>query len=54
MIDAKKLADALDCFWNAAIGQAHDKQDSTAFAVVACIAEGVQAIANRLRETSDD
>lgn len=43
-------ADALAFFWNAAIGAAHEKNDSTAFAVVCCIAEGVQAVANRLSE----
>lgn len=49
-MDPEILADALDCFWNAAIGAAHEKQDSTVFAVVGCIAEGVQAVSNRLRE----
>ncbi|MER9524045.1 hypothetical protein NKI96_10715 [Mesorhizobium sp. M0292] len=45
-----KLADAFACFWNAAIGDAHNRQDSTAFAVVGSMAEGFAAIERRLRE----
>jgi hypothetical protein len=44
------LRDALDCFWNAAIGEAHHKQDSTAFAVASIMASGIQAISNSLKE----
>lgn len=44
------LAEALSCFWNAAIGSAHERQDSTAFAVVGSVAEGVAAVERRLRE----
>lgn len=44
------LADAFSCFWNAAIGDAHQRQDSTAFAVIASMAEGFAAVERRLRE----
>ncbi|QSY98590.1 hypothetical protein J2J97_32315 (plasmid) [Rhizobium bangladeshense] len=44
------LRDALDCFWNAALGEAHRRQDSTAFSVASVMAEGIQAIANSLKE----
>ena len=47
-----QLADALDYFWNAAIGEAHNKQDNTGFAVISCIAEGLRAISMRLQELS--
>lgn len=39
------LADALSCFWNAALGA--QRQDQT---VVGCIVEGIQAVAWRLEE----
>ena len=44
------LADALDCFWNAALGAAIDTQDSTATATAGALAQGFAAIARRLRE----
>lgn len=44
------LADALECFWNAALNNAHNEQDRTALATVGSMAEGFAAIANRLRE----
>jgi len=44
------LANALDCFWNASIGAAHNAQDSTSFSVIGCMAEGISSIARRLRE----
>ncbi len=44
------LAEALSCFWNAAIGDAHNRQDSTAFAVIGAMAEGIAAVERRLRE----
>lgn len=44
-------ADAIDCFWNAAIGAAHHKDDYKVTAVVSCIAEGIHAIAQHLRES---
>lgn len=46
------LAEALSCFWNAAIGEAHNRQDSTAFAVASIMAEGFAAIERRLHELS--
>ncbi|RWF33748.1 hypothetical protein [Mesorhizobium sp.] len=45
-----KLADAFGCFWNAAIGDAHQRQDPTAFAVIGSMAEGFAAVERRLRE----
>lgn len=39
------LADALSCFWNAALGA--QQQDQTP---VSCIVEGIQAVAWRLEE----
>lgn len=50
----EQLAEAFECFWNAAIGEAHNQQDSTALAVSACMATGFAAIANRLREFGAD
>lgn len=49
-LTAADLADAFGCFWNAAIGDAHTKQDSTAFAVIGSMAEGFAAIERRLHE----
>lgn len=48
-LTATQLADALDAFWNAAIGAAHNKQDTTTGMIMGCMAEGVQAVANELR-----
>ncbi|TIT80128.1 MAG: hypothetical protein E5W57_04145 [Mesorhizobium sp.] len=45
-----KLADSFSCFWNAAIGDAHQRQDPTAFAVIGSMAEGFAAVERRLRE----
>lgn len=59
-IDLRKLegtllidfADALDCFWNAAISEAHNRQ---AGIDTACImAAGMNAVARRLREIGED
>jgi len=47
------LPDALDCFWNAALRVAHDRQNDTVFGVVSAIVEGVQAVSNRLRELDE-
>lgn len=44
-LTAEVLADALDCFWNAALGEFRDNSNP-----VACVAVGIQAVANRLRE----
>lgn len=43
------LADALDCFWNAALGGQRD-----GFTDVGCMAEGFAAIATRLKEFADE
>lgn len=39
------LAEALSCFWNAALGARHNALDP-----VGCMAEGIQAVALRLQE----
>lgn len=44
------LVDALGCFWNAAIGEAHNRQSSVAMDCAAVMAEGVAAVACRLDE----
>jgi len=49
-LNADEIADALDCFWNAGIGEAHNQQDSTAMATVSAIAVGLAAISTRLKE----
>jgi len=46
----KTLADALGCFWNAAMGAAHARQDFTATSVATVMVEGVAAVAARLEE----
>lgn len=50
-LTASQLADAFGCFWNAAIGESHRQQGGITTATI--MAEGIQAIANRLREISD-
>lgn len=45
-----QLADALNCFWNAAIGDAHNRQSSTAMDAASVMAEGLAAVAARLNE----
>ncbi|MER8967687.1 hypothetical protein NKI25_18530 [Mesorhizobium sp. M0808] len=52
-LTAEMLADALGCFWNAAIGDARDKQDSRVLAVASSMAEGFAAIESRLREQAE-
>lgn len=47
------VADALECFWNAAVGSARNSQDATALAVAGSLAEGFAAMASRLRESAD-
>lgn len=46
------LADAIEYFWNAAIGAAHRQQEGFAFAAI--MSEGMSAIATRLREIAKD
>ena len=48
MLTPEALADALECFWNAALGSQHLGNTP-----VACIAVGFQAVAARLREVSN-
>lgn len=43
-------ADAYECFWNAAIGAAHESQDSTAMQIAGALSQGYAAVAARLRE----
>lgn len=45
MITHHHLAEALDCFWNAAVGPERDGQQPAA-----CVAQGLAAVATRLRE----
>ena len=44
-LTAEVMADALDHFWNAAISESHHNSNP-----VGCMAVGIQAVANRLRE----
>lgn len=47
-LTAADLADALGCFWNAALGEATRQQEGHAFASI--MAEGFRAVAARLEE----
>lgn len=47
-IPASIVADALGCFWNAALSATHDYQDATANAVMSGMVQGVAAVAERL------
>lgn len=49
-LTAEDLAEALECFWNAAIGEAHQQQEGMATASM--MATGLSAVALRLRELS--
>lgn len=49
-LTASQLADALGCFWNAAIGSAHETQNSSAFAMASVMAQGFAAVQARLNE----
>jgi hypothetical protein len=46
------LADALECFWNAALDVTHPYQDATANAVMGGMVQGFAAMAKRLRESA--
>jgi hypothetical protein len=48
LLTAGDLADALGCFWNAAIGEAHTQQEGMPFAAI--MAGGVAAVQTRLQE----
>lgn len=47
-LTAAQLADAIGCFWNAAIGEAKIRPEGVAFACI--MAEGMAAIQTRLEE----
>ena len=47
-LTAGDLADALGCFWNAALGAARHQQEGHAFAAILC--EGIAAVQQRLAE----
>lgn len=49
-LTAVQLADALGCFWNAAISAAVDRQSATAMDVASVMALGLAAVAERLSE----
>lgn len=49
VVTPSALADALECFWNAALGEARN-HDGATMANAAVMAEGMNAIARRLRE----
>jgi hypothetical protein len=48
-LTAAILADALDCFWNAAIGEAHNRT-AAAMDVAAVTAEGLAAVSRHLKQ----
>lgn len=50
-LTAGQLADALGCFWNAALQAAHDRQEGHTFAPI--MVEGVSAVQNRLTEIAN-
>jgi len=52
VLTTEGLADALGCFWNAAIGAAHTQQEGMATAAI--MAEGIAAVQHRLEEQSAD
>ncbi|MDT4889761.1 hypothetical protein FQZ97_1265070 [compost metagenome] len=45
-----ELVETLDCFWNAAIGDARQSDDYVVLKTVGAIAEGISAMTNHLRE----
>ena len=46
------IVDALDCFWNAAMGAAHARGDFDSMSTATVVAEGVAAVSARLRESA--
>ena len=50
-LTAGQLADALGCFWNAALQAAHECQEGGAFASI--MVEGIAAVQNRLTEIAN-
>lgn len=48
-LTAPVLADALSCFWNAAIGEARNRDSSVALDAASVMAEGFAAVADRLK-----
>ena len=51
-LTAGDLAEAFDCFWRAALGEARDSQDPSTMFTVAAVSYGFAAVATRLREMS--
>lgn len=49
-LTAKGMADALDAFWNAAIGDVRNSQASSEVAVVGAVAQGFAAVSAHLRK----
>lgn len=50
-LTASDLADALGCFWNAALGEAQQQQEG--FAIASIVATGFAAVQNRLIEIAE-
>lgn len=50
LLTAAQLADALDCYWNAALDDAMTRQSQGAMDAASVTARGIAAVANRLRE----
>lgn len=48
-LTAATLADALNCFWNEAIGEAHQRQTAMSMDVATVMATGLAAVARRLQ-----
>lgn len=48
------IAEALDCYWNAAIGAAHDRGGFETMSIATVTVTGISAIATRLRELAAD
>ena len=48
-LTAATLADALSCFWNDAIGEAHQRQTAMSMDVATVMAVGLAAVARRLQ-----
>lgn len=53
-LTASQLADALGCFWNAALGSAHSSGNGMVSSAISAVVEGVAAVQARLAESSDE
>jgi Holliday junction resolvasome RuvABC endonuclease subunit len=49
-LTAAQLAEAFGCFWNAAIGEAHERESYEAMSTATVMAEGMAAVQRRLEE----